>query len=210
MGSLIQLRTFNTEPHDPGQAPRPKPIDDAELVQRTLAGDRGAEDKLVRRHAREVAQMIARLLGTHDEVEDLVQDAFLAAFERLEGLKKPSAFRGWLFRIAINKTRMVIRKKRLLRLLGLDHSESDAVLEAIAIETAGPEIRAELAEIDAVLKKLPTEQRIAWMLRHVEGHTVRDVSRLCGCSLATIKRRLAAAHRYVLEAVDEEVLRYGS
>ena len=62
-------------------------------------------------------------------------------------------------------------------------------------------------EVDRVLATLPANQRIAWMLRYVEGHTVRDVSRLCSCSLTTIKRRLRAAQAKVLAAIDEEVIR---
>jgi RNA polymerase sigma-70 factor (ECF subfamily) len=134
---------------------------------------------------------------------------FLCAFEQLHRLNEPAAFRGWLIRIAINKVRMVIRRRRMLRVLGLDRTASDATLETIAREDLSAEARVELAEIDQVLGRLPAEQRIAWVLRHVEGHTVRDVSRLCGCSLATIKRRLAAAHRSVLAAVDEELLSHG-
>jgi RNA polymerase sigma-70 factor (ECF subfamily) len=194
--------------HAGGQQ-EPAPPSDEELVLLVQEGDRSAEDALVRRHARDVARIASRLLGSRDEMEDLSQDVFLAAFEQLGRLNKPAAFRGWLLRIAINKSRMRIRKRRVLRLLGLDRATPDASLEAIAATGLEPDARAELAEIDEVLWRLPVEQRIAWVLRHVEGHTVRDVSRLTGCSLATAKRRLAEAHRRVLEAVDVEVLRHG-
>jgi RNA polymerase sigma-70 factor, ECF subfamily len=184
-------------------------IDDAGLVERARAGDRWAEDALVRRHGREVARLIARLLGSHDEVHDLAQDTFLAAFEQLDGLREPAVFRGWLLRIAVNKARRQLRRKQLMRRFGLDQSTPDATLEAIAAEGVGPEVRLELMELDRALSALPADLRIAWMLRYVEGHTVRDVSRLCSCSLTTIKRRLRAAQEKVLAAIDEEVIRGG-
>lgn len=205
MASVVQLVGGAAKKQEQG-APPPS---DEELVLRALEGERAAEDALVRRHARDVARIASRLLGSRDDVEDLSQEVFLAAFEQLDRLNKPSAFRGWLLRIVINKSRMLIRKRRMLRLMGLDRTTPDATLEEIAAPGLQPEVCAELAEIDEALWKLPAEQRIAWVLRHVEGHTVRDVSRLTGCSLATAKRRLGEAHRRVLDAVDVEVLRHG-
>jgi RNA polymerase sigma-70 factor (ECF subfamily) len=163
----------------------------------------------MRRHAREVARVSARLLGSHQDVEDVVQDTFLAAFEQLERLREPSVFRGWVLRIAVNKTRRVIRKRQFLRSLGLYRSENDAALAVLADDGVSPEVRAELRVIDEVIQHLPADQRIAWMLRYVEGHTVRDVSRLCSCSMATANRRIAAAQAKVRAVVDEEVLANG-
>ena len=135
-------------------------ISDGALVERTRDGDRWAEDALVRRHGREVERVIARLLGSHDEVHDLAQDTFLAAFEQLDRLREPSVFRGWLLRIAVNKTRRQIRRRSLLmRRLGLDQAEPDATLEALAAHGVGPEVRLELSAIDQVLTALPADQR---------------------------------------------------
>jgi RNA polymerase sigma-70 factor (ECF subfamily) len=181
-------------------------VEDGELVERAVAGDRAAENRLARKHVPEVARVVARLLGTHDDVDDLVQETFLIAFEQLHRLEKPTAFRGWILRIAINKTRNAIRKIRMLRLLGLDRGTPDATLEALAHDHVSEELLVELAAVTEVLGRLPVECRIAWLLRHIEGHSLRDVGRLCGCSLATTKRRLARAHKRVMNAVDMEVL----
>jgi RNA polymerase sigma-70 factor, ECF subfamily len=208
LGNVVPLHKESSVPHGASlRVPNDSEVN-AGLVVAALDGDRCAEDELVRRNAREVARVVTRVLGSRDDVEDIAQDVFLAAFEQLERLEQPSAFRGWLLRIAVNKARMVIRKRKLLRVLGLYQPAPDSTLEAIADHGLSGEARAELAEIDMVLQKLPTEQRITWVLRHVEGHTVRDVSRLTSCSLATTKRRLSAAHQAVLAAVDEEVLRH--
>lgn len=208
MGDVVPIREVSDSPL-PSLRELDESVDEG-LVIRALEGDRRAEGKLVELHAREVARVIARVLGSHDEVEDVAQDVFLAAFETLDRLERPAVFRGWLLRIAVNKARMVIRKRKLLRLLGLYQPAESATLEAIAREEAGADARVELREIDIALEKLPMEQRIAWILRHVEGHTIRDVSRLCSCSVATTKRRIAAAHRVILSRVDEEVLSHGS
>lgn len=206
LAKVVPIRKRQRESSSP---PEVMPnISDAALVKSSQEGDRWAEDVLVRRYAHEVARLVARLLGSHDDVDDIVQDTFLAAFEQIGRLNKPEAFRGWVLSIAVNLTRLTIRKKRFLRTFGLDSSNDDAKLEALALEGVGADVRAELAVLDEVLNRLPSKQRIAWMLRYVEGHTVRDVARLCGCSPATTKRWLSRAQKRVQSVVDPEVLDY--
>jgi RNA polymerase sigma-70 factor (ECF subfamily) len=192
-----------------GQTPAPIAIDDAALVERALSGDRWAREALVRRYFDEVTRTVTYVLENHHEVDDVVQETFLAALRGLEGLREPSALRGWLLRIAVNLSRRSIRRRRMLRALGLDRSPDDSTLANLIDETVSPEVRAEIVSLDRALTRMPTELRLAWTLRYVEGHTVRDVSRLCQSSLATTKRRLAKANRRVARAVDEEVLFHG-
>ncbi|MCZ7678402.1 MAG: sigma-70 family RNA polymerase sigma factor [Sandaracinaceae bacterium] len=174
----------------------PASIADADLVARVRAGDRWAEDALYRRYARPVAGLVARLLaGTREEVEDVVHDAFVSAFEKIGRLRDASAFRAWLMQIAVTHVRRVLRRRRLKRALGLLPSTDELALERIASREASPEVRAELAVVDGVLRRLPADLRIAWVLRHVEGERLEDVAALCGCSLATAKRRIASAER---------------
>src|SRR5687768_18026706 len=90
------------------RASEPPAIGDGVLVGRMLAGDLEAEDLLYRRHARPTAGMVARLLGSRDEVEDVVHDAFVSAFSKIEQLRDPSAFRAWLSMIAVTHVRRVL------------------------------------------------------------------------------------------------------
>jgi RNA polymerase sigma-70 factor (ECF subfamily) len=175
--------------------PAPVSIADGDLVARVRAGDRWAEDALYRRHARPVAGLVARLLGSSQDVDDVVHDAFVSAFEQVDRLREPDRFRAWLGRIAVIKVRRTIRSRRLRRSLGLLPMNDDAALERLASEAASPEVRADLAVVDGILRRLPATVRIAWMLRYVEGHRVEDVADLCACSLATAKRRIAAGKK---------------
>lgn len=148
-------------------APRLVPDDrpsiaDADLVARVCAGDRWAEDALYRRYARVVAGLVARLLGgPREDVEDVVHDAFVSAFEKMDRLRDRSAFRPWLMQIAVTHVRRVLRRRRLKRALGLLPSSDELSLERIASSEVSPEVRAELAVIDGVLGRLPTNERIA-------------------------------------------------
>lgn len=190
------------EPHPPSMQavePLPEPaevqpaLDDATLVERALDGDRWAMEALYRRHVRRVTNAVTRMIGRTAEADDVVQETFLVGFSRLERLRDPAAFRGWISRIAVNEVRMRLRKRRWMRRLALDRDEDDACLEALASGDASPEVRAELSRIDALLAKMDVELRMAWMLRYVEGWELTEVATALDCSLATAKRRIRDA-----------------
>ena len=175
--------------------------DDATLVLKARQGDRWAEEALYRRHVGYIAGMVARLLGGAVEAEDVVQDTFALGLDRLRTLRDPAAVRAWLAQIAVSQVRRRLRRTKLLARLGLHPSLDHLQLESLAVEEADADTRAELANLGEALAKLPTDDRLAWMLRHVEGQPLKDVARLSGCSLATAKRRIAA--------VSHELRRYG-
>jgi RNA polymerase sigma-70 factor (ECF subfamily) len=179
------------QPSRPVLLRMPESASDAELVERAVAGDRWSREVLYKRHARSLLGMTARLLGRRDDAEEIVQDTFVMAFEQLQVLREPAALRAWLGQIAISLVRRRLRRARLTRLLGLDRAASDATLEALAQPGASPDARTELALLDGCLSRLRAQVRIAWMLRHVEGFELTEVASLCGCSLATVKRRLS-------------------
>src|SRR6185369_282753 len=186
---------------EPVQLEPAAPVSVTELVERIGRGDRWAEEAFYRRHVGLVQATVRRLLGRSAEAEDVVQDAFVTAFEIWDQLREPEHARNWLLTIAVRKVHRRFRRRRLSRLLGLDQTTDDATLEALARPDLGGEARAELALLDRVLRTVPPEARIAWMLRHVEGSSLEEVAVLCECSLATIKRRISVADAKVSEHV---------
>ncbi|MBN2193591.1 MAG: sigma-70 family RNA polymerase sigma factor [Polyangiaceae bacterium] len=154
-----------------------------------------------RRYAPYVAAVAQRLLGRDQEVDDTVQDVFLVALRSLPQLRDPDALRGWLARIAVRVASRRLRTRRLRAFLRLDQTPHDA----LPIDrNASPEQRVLLASLYRALDELPTSQRVAWILRHVEGEPLAEVAALMGCSLATAKRRIATAEEW-LEGVLSDV-----
>lgn len=166
---------------------------DEELVARCLRGDSWAEEALYRRHVHKVERVAARILRNAPDIEDVVQDAFVQAFARMGSLQDSSKLSSWLVSIVLNRARKKLRRRKLTRLLGLDRSLDDEGLALQASAAASQEARAELAELDTRLEALSTEDRICWILRKVEGHSLQETAELAGCSLATAKRRLKRA-----------------
>lgn len=164
-------------------------VSDAELVPRALAGDRWGRDVLYRRHARYLLAIATRLLSNRGEGEEVVQDTFVVAFEKLGTLRDPAALRAWLTRIVVTLVQRRMRRDRLLRFLGLDRGLDDATLDVLAAPTLRPDDRAELALADRVLQRLPTRKRIAWMLRRVEGLPLVEVASACAFVFATVHGR---------------------
>jgi RNA polymerase sigma-70 factor, ECF subfamily len=167
-------------------------LDDATLVMRARDGDRWAEEALYNRYVDYITGMVIRLLGRRAEAEDVVQDTFTIGFDRLATLEQPEAVRAWFARIAVRQISRRTRRLKLLAALGL-HGPVRVPLESLATQDADAETLADLAEVGRILARQPTNDRVAWMLRYVEGEPLDEVARLCGCSLATAKRRIAAA-----------------
>ena len=194
----MSLRSAHLRPVVPGEvalALQPSIPADEELVVRARAGDRAAEEALYRRYARYVGGLAARLLGSQSDAEDVLQETFLIAFQKIGALRDDVAFRPWLAQIAVSRVRRRFRRRKLLRLFGLVDDEAGMV--ELASPHASSETLTELALLDTALRRLPHEQRIAWVLRHVEGLALDEVARAIGCSLATAKRRISAAAEHV-------------
>ncbi len=166
---------------------------DGDLVRRARRGDRWAEEALYHRHVRAVTRVVVRILARSSEAEDVVQDAFVIALNGMAELRDEEAFGDWLLSIAVRQVYRRFRRWRLLRALGLDRGDDDATLAEQADPGATPETRAALAEVGRLLGTLSAEERVAWVLRRVEGEKLDRVALACSCSRATAKRRIARA-----------------
>jgi RNA polymerase sigma-70 factor (ECF subfamily) len=165
------------------------------------SGERRAEEILYRRHAPSVLRLATRLLRSNEDAMDVLQDAFVTALEDLKSLRDHDAFGGWVHRIAVRLVHRRFRRRRLLGWLGLGGGE-EVSLEELADHTVSQESRMELRWLDGALARIDDRERIAWMLRHVEGLALDEVAAACDCSLATVKRRIASADSVVQRHFD--------
>jgi RNA polymerase sigma-70 factor (ECF subfamily) len=147
-------------------------------------------DAVFRRFAPYVARVGLRLLGAEGEVEDLVQEVFIEAHRGLASVREPKALKGWLSRIAVRRATKRLRRRRLRVLLSLE-SVPEAALPFDA--SLAPERAAEIAALRRRLEKMTVDDRVAWILKHVEGESLDDIAVLCDCSKSTVQRRLRRA-----------------
>jgi RNA polymerase sigma-70 factor (ECF subfamily) len=173
-------------------APSSAEASDASLVAAAREGDSRAQEELFRRHARMAVGLATRLAPNDPDVDDIVQDCFVSALRRLDRLQNPQAFAGWLGSIVVHAVANHLRRRRLLWRLGLATPESTD-LETITSASAPPDVALELQRVYRLLQHLPVEQRVALVLRRVEGMEVPEIAAHMGLSLSTVKRRLKAA-----------------
>jgi RNA polymerase sigma-70 factor (ECF subfamily) len=133
-----------------------------------------------------VAKIGRRFLGSSAEVDDLIQDVFLATVRDVHKVKDPARLRAWLATVT---TRMAKRRRFRSSCHPVANDGLDGVSE-LANDGPGPESTADLLGSVEALLSLPDELRTPWMLKHVEGHTLEDVARQCDVSLSTAARRI--------------------
>jgi RNA polymerase sigma-70 factor, ECF subfamily len=168
------------------------------LVDAAEAGA-GSLERLYRQYCRYVATIALRVLGRPDEVDDVIQDVFLAAERGRGAIANPDAVKSWLATVTVRTARARLRRRRLRALLGLD--EAPSYLD-VADPGLSPADRLQVSRIYAALDRLPVPLRLAWALRHIEGESLDEVAAHCGCSLASAKRHIAAAQARLREVLD--------
>lgn len=177
---------------EPIAEPRRRAVDDEELV-RGLRDGRGiAERALLERYTGHVERVLTHILGGHPDLDDLTQEVFVRALERIRELRAAEALRDWLAAFAVNVAREAIRRKRRRWWQVLRPPEETPEIEA---PMASPEDRAAVQAFYEVLGALDADARIAFALRYVEGRELAQIAELCGVSLATIKRRIKGAEQ---------------
>jgi RNA polymerase sigma-70 factor (ECF subfamily) len=182
----------------------PPPADGDASAPGDAAADAPPDDPIAsvgeafRRYAPLVASLGLRIAALESEIDDFVQEVFLRATRGIGKLRHQGATKAWLVTITVNVARQRLRLRKLRRLVGLDQP---AEYPELTDPTLSPEQRLLVARVYEALERLPVKQRLAWMLRHVEGEPVGSVALLCGCSRATAKRRIAAAQKAIADVV---------
>lgn len=166
---------------------------DAELYQRLVRGEARAAVLAWRAYAVMVRGLVVRALGPGAEVEDRVQDVFAVFFRKIATLKDPNALRSFLFGITIREIRTELRRRRVRHWLQLSRTGEPVETLAVGDENA----RHAFERLHRVLESLDTRGHLAFVLRHFEGYELVEVAEALSCSLATVKRVLAAVETRV-------------
>jgi RNA polymerase sigma-70 factor, ECF subfamily len=183
-----------------------EPHPDVALVERVRGGDIAAYDELVRKYERQVFRIAQHITQNREDAEDVMQDAFLKAYEKLDQFQGNSKFYTWLVRIAVNESLMRLRKRRTGKMVSLDEdveTDEGSVPRDLADWDPDPEQQYSQAELAEILRKtiqgLPPGFRVVFTLRDVEGLSTEETAETLGLSIPAVKSRLLRARLQLRE-----------
>lgn len=186
-----------------------EPLEDSRLVQRAKSGDLAAFEELVSRYERRVYTLALRMLRHEQDAEDVTQQTFISALENLKNFREEASFYTWIMRIASHAALKIIRKRKGLPTVSLEETVEPGDDGAIP----HPEYIADWREspaqlvhhretqrlINDALATLDEKHRLVFLLRDVEGLSVRETAEATGLSEANVKVRLLRARLQLRE-----------
>ena len=183
--------------------------DELTLVHAAKAGDISAFEELVRRYDRNVFRIAQHITQNREDAEDVVQDAFLKAYQNLGNFQEQSKFYTWLVRIAVNEALMRLRRRRPERMVSLDEdikTEEDSMPREVADWAPNPEQLYTQGELKDILGKtiqgLPPSFRTVFVLRDVEGLSTEETAEALDLSIPAVKSRLLRARLQLRERLS--------
>ncbi len=184
--------------------------DELKLVRAAKAGDISAFEQLVHRYDRNVFRIAQHITQNREDAEDVVQDAFLKAYENLKNFQEQSKFYTWLVRIAVNEALMRLRRRRPERMVSLDEevkTDEDSMPREVADWSPNPEQLYTQSELRDILTKtiqgLPSSFRTVFVLRDVEGLSTEETAEALDLSIPAVKSRLLRARLQLRERLNK-------
>ncbi len=190
---------------EPSIVPAGDEAKDLLAVQRTLQGDSSAFSDIVNRYTHVIYPLAFRLLESREEAEDAVQEIFLNAYKSLQNFRIGARFYSWLYTIAINKIRSLLRKKhRHRKTISLDADSTPEPPD----QREDPQLRvisqAEEERARKALSNLKPIYRIAFVLRFIEDMPLQDMADVLDLPIGTVKARLHRARKQMISILTEK------
>ena len=188
MGSVVSLRVTQINTSDPS---------DRELIARTLGGDGGAFGLLVERFQRKIYRVAYAVVRDDTEADTITQDTFVQAYTHLSKFEGRAEFETWLTRIAINRSRDSLRRRRFLRFFSSSDDETrEGWIEPVddrpdpEREIMAHQLR---AAIESAERQLSAQQQVIFRLRHYENRSLEEIAGLLGLRSGTVRAHLFRA-----------------
>ena len=201
----IRRRTDNRIkncPHDPVTSM--DNTDDKRIIEAVLAGRVVQFGSLVERYQKPIYSFMLRLTGSPSDAEDLTQEVFVRAFEKLRQFKQDRRFFPWLYTIAVNRGRDHLRKKGLRRKLFAEEPENSPYKNPAADEGGGKlECVLIMGEIVDAMAKMPSSYREPLLLYYREEFTIKEIAAALKISPTAVKARLHRGRKMLKRLIGE-------
>jgi len=178
--------------------------DDANLIDETLAGHTAAFGELVRKYQDRLYNTVAHVAGNAEDARDIVQDAFVQAFIKLDTFQRKSAFYTWLYRIAFNLAASHRRRQRPP--LSLDHVRETAGIEPMdSLRPPNEQLDQDerCRQVRRAIGQLNDEYRVVVVLREIDGCRYETIAEILELPIGTVRSRLHRARLQLREKLKE-------
>ena len=178
-------------------------VEDVLLVDRCLTGEPAATRELFRRHRNRVHASLFRVLGSNQDMDDLLQEAFLQVFQSLRGWRAEASLATWIDRVAVRCAyRHLSQRQRRVATAPLDEDVDEDADAAPSSVAAGPGARRQLARdgvvrLYAVLDELSPAARLAFTLHELDGRSLAETAELVGSTVTATKLRVWRARKRI-------------
>lgn len=180
-----------------------EPLTDLELVQQVRNGKREAYTELMRRYQQRVYWVARRIVGSHDDADDVAQETFVKAYLALGDFRGDASFFTWLYRIAVNLSLNVVRKQQVMNYL-----RESPVVSAFLPSQENPHKQLEAKELESRLQQavlqLPEKQRAVFVMRYFDGMRYEEISKVLKTSVGGLKANYFHALKKVQEYLKDE------
>jgi len=178
-------------------------------IERLRAGDRSQFDQFIDVYSPTVYRLALRMVGDEQDAEDVLQTTFIKVFQHLSEFEGRSSFSTWLYRVAANEALMLLRKKRPFISLDEEPVDDDgdvAVPLQFSDWTSLPEsdlldAEARLA-LDKAIKNLPAKLRVVFIMRDMEGLSIKETGEALDLTETAVKTRLLRARLFLREQLS--------
>ena len=189
--------------------------DDDRFIADCLKGQTAAFGELVRRYQDRLFNTVFRLVDSAEDAQDVVQEAFLHAYQSLDRFKGESQFFTWLYRIAVNSAISLKRKQRIVVSLHVDREGQGSVPEPHDVsELSQPHLALERADeerrIQAALNRLSPEHRAVLILKDLEDQKYETMAEILQVPIGTIRSRLHRARLELRDVLEKMTQKIGS
>jgi RNA polymerase sigma-70 factor (ECF subfamily) len=180
-------------------------LDENEIIRRAKDGDERAFEYIVKKYQSKVANLIFKIIGDQDIVEDLTQEVFLRVMESLKDYKFGSAIYTWIYRITVNICIDEIRKRQRSRAFSLDNIVGQNPKSEPSYSPVEKTFeRGEMREIiENALSKLPAEYKTVIVLREFEDLSYEEIAKILKIRIGTVKSRIFRARKLLAEYLKE-------
>jgi RNA polymerase sigma-70 factor (ECF subfamily) len=188
------------KPDDPFANPR---LEDMRLVERFNRGDPAAFSDLFRRHQKDVARLVARMLGTGGDVQDVMQEVFLQVFRSLPDFRGKSRLSTWIYRVGVNVVLMHRRAGRSRPVLAREElAPPPADPELLPDEQVERSLR--VAALERLMDRLSEKKRTVFVLHELQGLSPVEIADIVGAPVLTVRTRLFYARRELISLIGRE------